>query len=318
MLNRVAESMFWVGRYAERAENHARFVDVHFHIRDDLETADSSRVWMKIVDALGDPQWYQQQYGALQEPEVLYYLTLDRQFSNSLVSCVAAARNNLRVVREKVPGDLWDSMNSTFLWLSERRREDIAEMSPFLFYREVKAKLASFQGSVHSLMPRDELWSMLESGRCLERAENTVRILQSVCSLVAEDRGATYTYLLAVLKSVSGYEAFRRLQQEELGLAPILHFLVLNEVFPRSIQYAFSMLESHLKSVRQREGRTNAHRDRTIRLASKIRSDLAWLDKGDIRTDAIEELLTGLLKSSDKLGESMAMSFFQDGGGIGA
>src|SRR5690606_35761764 len=107
MLNRTAEALFWIGRYMERAENHARLIDVYYHLQQDefmsnIQLAENQHndKWQRMVEALGSKASFEQAYGQYSEQTVLVYITLDRDNPNSLVSCISHARNNLRTLRE--------------------------------------------------------------------------------------------------------------------------------------------------------------------------------------------------------------------------
>ncbi|MEI7026363.1 alpha-E domain-containing protein [Paenibacillus sp. y28] len=317
MLNRIAEALFWTGRYAERAENHARLIDVHYHIRERSELEDDHRVWMRIIGAVSDPDKFLELYPVYSERDVLHYITLDINNTNSLLSCVSQARLNLRSVREKVPCELWESLNGFYLWLKEKQVEHILIDSPFLFYRKIKEQLAMFHGIAGSTMLRDELWSIMESGKYLERAENSLRILKSVAAGMNDSSHASYGYMQTVLKSVGGYEQYRRMSTEELKLETIVGFLILAESFPRSIHFAYSSLEENLQLIR-REGRGEQLHDKALRLATKQRIELAYLERDAMSGEGLEALLAQLLDSTNGLGEAMASTFFQYGEGASA
>lgn len=311
MLDRTAESLFWIGRYTERAENHARLIDVQYHLREDADAADAG-LWKRIVSAIGDLSAYEERYGEYREREVLHFLTLDPAQPNSLITCVVQARDNLKKVREQLPMDLWNLMNGFYLWL---RQVAIGEVlsEPHRFFERVKEGLSAFQGTVASIMLRDDSWHLMESGRYLERSENIVRLLQSVSQSLQERGESSFSYLLAVLKSVGGYEAYRRLAIEELTLEDVASFLLLQEAFPRSAHYAIASFESSMKAMRTQTNRSGAALDKIIRMAGKARSELSWLDRQDVTPATIETVTLQLLVTNRQLGEAMARAFFSPG-----
>lgn len=311
MLNRNAEALFWVGRYLERAENHARLIDVHYHLRLDGETTDSEHSWARIIDALGARNEYLQQYETFSEQSVLSFITLDRQYENSLFSCVTQARSNLRTLREKLPSELWDVLNRLYLWLSEKKKEDIIDESPHPIYRQVKERAALFLGMQQSVMLRENEWHFIESGRNLERAENTIRILQSVLLITAEKETVPYPYWLGVLKSVSGYQAFRRYYADDVSVEPIMEFLVSNHLFPRSVHFAISCLEDHLVKIEPGEASLQALKEKAIRAVVKMRAELACLEREDLSQIQLGSLLESLAGSCRKLGYAVETAFFR-------
>lgn len=312
MLNRNAEALFWIGRYMERAENHARLIDVHYHIQHEGDFAHEEHKWSRLIDAFGAREDYLQQFELFTERDVLSFITLDRGYGNSLFSCVAQARGNLRSIREKVPSELWDSVNSFYLWLGERQVADILDAGPNLFYRQVKEKVAVFQGLEHSVMQREQEWHFIESGRFLERAENTVRILQSVLSAIQADRAAPYPYLIAVLKSVSGYQAFRKVYADGLSAPHIIEFLLTKESFPRSVYFSFLQLEEHLGEISEYEGESGySSQEKALRKAGWLKAELGCLDREELTLPMTEQLMGKLTEGCRSLGRAMADTFFR-------
>lgn len=315
MLNRNAEALFWIGRYMERAENHARLIDVHYHLQHEGDFAHEEHKWSRLIDAFGARSEYRQQFDLFTERDVLSFMTLDRGYANSLFSCVSQARNNLRTIREKLPVELWETVNSLYLWLGECQVSDILDGGPNRFYRQVKERVAIFQGLEHSVMQREQEWHFIESGRYLERAENTVRILQSVFGAIAADKAAPYPYLIAVLKSVSGYQAFRRMYADGLSAQHIVEFLLTKETFPRSVYFSFVQLESHLGRVYVFEGESAGYsiQEKALRKAGWLKAELGCLDREELTLVRAEQLLGQMNEGCRSLGKTMADTFFRLG-----
>ncbi|WP_373233229.1 alpha-E domain-containing protein [Cohnella sp.] len=312
MLERIAESLFWIGRYTERAENHARLLDVYYHLRED-GSGKAEAVWKRIAEAIGDCELYEERYKEYRERDVLHFLTLDVTQANSILSCVILARDNLKKIREQLPSELWNLLNSFYLELKGVQIEEVMQQSPHRFFQRLKEGLAAFQGTAVSIALRDQSWHMLESGRHLERSENVVRLLQSVSQAAPELRKSSYAYTMAVLKSVGGYEAFRRLDLEEFSLEEVARFLVLQESFPRSVHFALAGFEQHLKAMRGESNNSSSALERMIRSAGKARSELGWLDRNDITMDTLNTVLEQLLGTNRQLGEAVAKYFFSPG-----
>lgn len=326
MLNRNAEALFWIGRYMERAENHARLIDVHYHMQMDQdalidqlaggEPEEHYSKWHRIVDALGSRDAYERGYGAYTEQDVLHYTTLDRDNDNSLVSCVSHARANVRTLREKLPSELWDTSNAFYLWLREKQPDEMMRESPHLFYGRIKEWTAQFQGLSQSVMPRENEWHFIECGRYLERGENTLRIIRSAM-LTASHEGWSnadaYPYLQAVLKSVSGYQAFRRYYADGLSVHAILEFVLLSSVFPRSLQFALYMLDDHMRSIELQDRALRVEHDRILRQVGKMRADLACVERDDLAIDSEGAIVVHLLQSFQQMGAIFAKTFFRMG-----
>lgn len=313
MLDRIAESLYWIGRYTERAENHARLLDVFYHLREDGDTGEES-VWRRMVESIGDTALYERKFGEYREREALYFLTIDPELDNSLLRCVAQARDNLRKIREQLPAELWSLLNGFYLWLRNVKPGEIVEESPHRLFQKVKDGLAAFQGTARSITPRDELWHMMEAGRHLERSENVIRLLQSVRGAFPGAGAASYGYTMAMLKSVGGTEAFRRLDIEEPGLEEVSRFLILQETFPRSVYYSLTRFERHLKALSPPSASgSGSGAERILRMAGKVRSELGYMDRSDITLGNLDQMLAQLSASIRQLEETMARTFFFPG-----
>jgi uncharacterized alpha-E superfamily protein len=168
-------------------------------------------------------------------------------------------------------------------------------------------------------MLRQNEWHFIESGRLLERTENTVRILQSVASgsmnsvadSLTEAESVPYPSMLAVLKSVSGYQAFRRFYADGMSEQHIMEFMINGESFPRSIQFSFTELEKHLKGIQLEANGQHLPHEKAIRQAGKMRAELACLESEDFTPGQVTGILGKLTSSCLGLGATMAAAFFQ-------
>ncbi len=250
MLSRVANSIYWMARYIERAENLARFVDVTSNILLDHNRAGEQ--WEPLVRATGDEALFEQRYGQYSSENVRQFLTFDADYSNSILSCVSAARENARTVREAISSEAWETLNEYFLSMKAASQKGI-EIANADLYTEVKRHSHLFSGIFDSTMSRDKGWYFANIGRFLERADKTSRILDVKYFTIlpnTSDVGTTVDDLLwsAVLRSVSGFEMFRK-QKYALTLERIVEFLVLDHRFPRSIHYCVRTAAGSLARV---------------------------------------------------------------------
>ncbi len=207
MSRRVMEDIFfWLGRYTERVDYHARLIDANFQEYQESSGFEADRLplWQRLMEMLGELQSYQTGHPEPGEKSILFFLTLDPDHANSIASCLNLARNNARAVRERIPGFVWEAINETYLWLRDKNISAIFEASPYLFYQHIKERIALFYGIADSSMLRRHEWHILQCGRYMERAENTVRILQMLvkCSEVCRDQVSPeqYQQLLTLLK----------------------------------------------------------------------------------------------------------------------
>lgn len=318
MLNRTAEALFWIGRYMERAENHARLIDVYYHLQQDefmsnIQLAENQHndKWQRMVEALGSKASFEQAYGQYSEQTVLVYITLDRDNPNSLVSCISHARNNLRTLREQAPTELWEVLNSFYLWLREQSSDGMLQESPHQFLSQIKNWCHMFYGCMHSVTPRQNEWNFMECGRYLERAENTLRILNAVPRDISGSiSGGSYLYLQAVLRSMSGYQAYRRIYADSISVERILEFVVLSTSFPRSVHFSFHKLIEHIRSLELHDKQLKIAHDRIYRQISKLSAELDCIELADLTCEKKDELTLSLLQSCSWIGNELGKTFF--------
>ncbi|MNI12515.1 hypothetical protein D3C73_657000 [compost metagenome] len=317
MMGRTAEALFWIGRYTERVENHARLIDVYYHIREDKDT-DEQQTWSRLINTIGNRPQFVDRYGKFTEHNTLQYITLDQQNTNSLLACTNHARANLRTIRERMPSEMWDILNSMYVWLKDKQTSDITSDSPHQFYRHIRDSLSMFQGASLSVMPRENEWYFVEAGRYLERAENLLRLLQSLSMIYDKEETSSYPFMLSVLRSVSGYEVFRKHYADTVSLVNITEFLLLDSSFPRSVSFCFSQLEKTLRSIEDDESDLSAALKKLARQVSKIKANLACMDREDIHSGKLDLTPTALLETCYQLGNQMSHIFFPNRQGVTA
>src|SRR4051794_3433258 len=221
MLRRIAESLFWIGRYVERADDTARILDVHVH--DVVDTVGDEGGGRRILlDVMGMPG-----EGALDTRRLAELLALDEKNPSSIVSSLRAARENARGARESISAEMWESLNAT--WHASALQVRAVELSgPDALFRFVPVRAALFFGLADSTMSRDDAWSFLVLGRSLERIDMTARLLSSRVGQPAVARD-----WVTLLSSCSAYEAFLRSVRHEVTPALAVEFLLLDRLFPR-------------------------------------------------------------------------------------
>ena len=175
LLSRVANAVYWLGRYIERAENVARFLDVNHNLMLDLPQ-DYSDQWQPIVDTTGDRALFQERYGAATQDNVVRFLAFDPEYPNSIYSCVLAARENARSVRETISSEMWQQINSLYLMItSESRKTEPTDLPTFC--HQVRMGCHLIHGILHVTMSHNEAWQFIRLGCQLERADKTTRLL---------------------------------------------------------------------------------------------------------------------------------------------
>jgi uncharacterized alpha-E superfamily protein len=252
MLSRVADSIYWVGRYLERAENVARFVDVNLNLMLDLANA-AKEQWAPLVQTSGDAEVFAERYGAATQDAVIHFLTFDADNPNSILSCVTAARDNARSVREIISSEMWEQVNSYFHMVRDAARGPDAHGALNDFYTRVKMASHLFNGIADSTMSHGEAFHFLHLGRMLERADKTLRILDVKYFILLPDVtevGSEFDSIQwsALLKSASANEMYRK-RYGALTRAKIVRFLLLDREFPRAVLYCVMEADACLHAI---------------------------------------------------------------------
>jgi uncharacterized alpha-E superfamily protein len=251
LLSRVADAVYWLGRYIERAENVVRFLDVNHNLTLDLPQEFAGQ-WQPIVDVTGDRAIFLERYGAATRDNVVRFLAFDPENPNSIYSCVLAARENARSVRETISSEMWQQINSLYLLLTaESRKTDPPDLPAFC--HQVRMGCHLIHGILHVTMSHNEAWQFIRLGTLLERADKTTRILDVKYFILLpsiSDVGTPYDDIQwsAVLKSVSGFEMYRK-RHGRISPGSIVEFLLLDAEFPRSFRYCISLADRALHFI---------------------------------------------------------------------
>ena len=310
LLSRVADAVYWMGRYIERAENVARFIDVNQNLMLDLPSGFGEQ-WQPIVDTTGDRAAFQAQHGEATERNVVQFLAFDTRNLNSIYSCVLAARENARSVRETISSEMWEQINSLYLLVSGESRKPLAEGLPE-FCRQVRMACHLFQGISHSTMSHNEAWHFIRLGTSLERADKTTRILDVKYFILlpsVSDVGTPYDDIqwAAVLKSVSGFEMYRkcfgRIMPER-----VVEFLLLDGEFPRALRYCIGLADNSLHSISgSRLGTFSCPSEQRLGL---LRSELDYAQVDSILQSGLHEFFDALQLKMNTIDECIRGDFF--------
>lgn len=275
MLSRIAESLFWVGRYIERAEDTARILDVNIHHLLEAPGIDEDRFCRMLLDAMGVPGPADERVDA---PTATELLAFDEGNPSSIVSSLTAARANARGVSEAISWEMWETLNATYNALPGQvglgRR-----VGPYGFFRFVRERSAILAGLTDSTMSKDDAWRFLVLGRSLERTDMLARLIAT-----AMGAGGSATDWVVMLRSCSAHEAFLRTYSREPEPQLAAEFLVLDRLFPRSIFCALSNAEQVLGELDPRAGRAGSY-DEARRLLGLVRAGLEFRTIGEILDD---------------------------------
>ncbi len=309
MLSRVADAIYWMSRYVERAENLARFVDVTHHMSLDLPPG-SEQQWEALVFASGDQEFFAENYGEPTRENVIRFLTFDRNYSASILSCLHAARENARSVRESISSEMWEQINQFYLSIKEASKSNLVGCPTELF-DYVKNASHLFIGITIATFAHGEAWHFSRLGRTLERADKTSRILDvKYFTLLPSvyDIGTPIDDLQwsAVLQSVSGFEMFRKRYH---GITPkrVVEFLVLDTQFPRAILHCIQTASDSLHEISGTP--QGSFQNSAEKCLGRLRSDLAYSTVNEIITNGLHEFLDSLQQKLNQVGESIYNTF---------
>ncbi len=311
MLSRVADSIYWMSRYVERAENVARFIDVNLNLMlDSLDGADQQ--WQPLVKTTGDDEDFSKRYGEATQRNVIQFLTFDRDNPNSIISCLRGARENARSVREIISSEMWLRLNQFYLMVNGAAGGRKGLESPHDFFDEVKRNGHLFTGVTDSTMTHGEPWHFCRLGRKLERADKTSRILDVKYFLLLRsvaDVGTAFDDVqwAAVLRSASAFEMYRK-RQGRISPKGIVQFLLLDAEFPRAIRFCLSAARDSLYAISGTPPGTFCNT--AEKMLGQLCSDLAYAHVDDIVNAGLHEYLDDFQTRMNRLGAGIHETFF--------
>lgn len=311
MLSRVANSIYWMARYLERAENIARFVDVNLHLMLD-STVESEEQWEPLVIVSGDYEHFKQKYGVATKDNVINFLTFDRDNPNSIISSVTSARENARTVREVISSEMWAEVNKFYLILLDAETSGEALDTPYDFYNQIKMQSHLFIGTTDTTMSHGEAWHFDQLGRLLERADKTSRILDVKYYLLlprVEDVGSPIDNIgwAALLNSASAFEMYRK-KFRRITPTDVATFLILNLEFPRSIRYCLLKAQISLHEITGND--IGTFQNKAERRLGRLRSELDYANIDEIISLGLHEFLDGFQTKLNGVGDAIFDTFF--------
>lgn len=310
MLSRVADAVYWLNRYIERAENVARFVEVNLNLLMDSPVGMAEQ-WNPLIEVTGDRALFQKLYGGEATADnVLNFLTFDTRSPNSIRSCVRAARENARSVRETISSEMWEQVNAFYLQVEEASQIETTR-DCHSFYSDVKVASHHFAGVTNATQSRSESWHFGQLGQLLERADKTTRILDVKYFVLLPSVDAVGSPIddlqwIALLKSASAYEMYRKVEHT-ISPAGVANFLILNPYFPRSIKFCLNRAEYSLNHIAQTERHDNSLASQ--RSLGRLRAELEYLTLDEIFQQGLHEFLDDMQRKFNEIGEHISKDF---------
>jgi uncharacterized alpha-E superfamily protein len=311
MLSRVADSVYWMSRYIERAENVARFVDVNLQLLLDAPEGQDQQ-WDPLVAITGDHAEFARRYGPASESSVIKFLTFDGDNPNSIFSCVRTARENARSVREIISSEMWLQLNRFYLMVNSAAQECGRLDQREGFYDGVKQASHLFSGITDATMAQSEAWHFNRLGRMVERADKTSRILDVKYFLLlrsAQDVGTPFDDIqwVAVLRSASAFEMYRK-RHGRISPRGVVEFLMLDREFPRAIQFCLLAARDSLHAISGTPLGTFRHPPE--KLLGQLCSDLAFAAVDEVVQHGLHEYLDELQTKLNQVGQGIVETFF--------
>jgi uncharacterized alpha-E superfamily protein len=302
MLSRVADSLYWMSRYLERAEHTTRLLDVNLNLMLDESAASAERRWQRALFALGRPkdiEWTGEPYGLTQA------LTFDTTNKASILSCIIAARENSRHVREQISTEQWHRLNSLYLQVTRPEIQAAGQAKalaagitqPSEFLQSVMEAVHQFQGVTDSTMNHGEGWQFIQVGRYIERASATALLLEAYHKDLwghPERIGEDNEYLdwMGLLRSATAFEAYCKVYTADLTPDHIFEFLLLDAEFPHSVRFSIDSMQCALEKIQGDSGKSRA--ETLHRLSGRLQGSLSYSSANEILNQDVVGYLRGL------------------------
>jgi uncharacterized alpha-E superfamily protein len=311
MLSRVANSIYWMARYIERAENLARYIEVSLNVI--LDQPDSAEhQWKPLILATGDEAVFSERYGKPDAQSVIHFLTFDPEYANSIKSCLTQARENARTIREAISSEAWEQINEFYHWLRKSQQKEMPLDQLAQFYERARLHSHLFSGILDATMSHGEGWHFANLGKLIERADKTSRILDvKYFTLLpnVQDVGTTIDDLQwsAVLRSVSGFEVYRK-RHRTITVPRVVEFLFLEREFPRAVRFCLEGADRSLHAISgSREG---DYKNLAEQRLGQLRSTLAYADAQQIIDSGLHEFVDDFQVKLIEIDEAIFDTFF--------
>lgn len=311
MLSRVAESMYWMARYIERAENVARIMDANYHMILDLPSGVGEQ-WEPLIVTTGDEELFKEFYDEFNRENVVHFLTFDARNPNSILSCLRMARENARSVREWISSEMWQQINTFYLLVKDASRQGGRIELPHEFFVEVMLASHLFTGLSQNTMTHGEGWQFARLGRMLERADKTARIIDVKYFILlpsVEYIGTPFDHILwgSILRSASAFEMYRK-RFGQIVPDQIIEFMVLDSEFPRAIHHCLIIAELSLRNISgTMRGRFTNRAEKTL---GRLLADIDYTTIDDIKSIGLHEFIDGLQTRLNETSEVVFDTFF--------
>lgn len=303
MLSRVADSLYWMSRYLERAEHTARLLDVQLTLMLDQVDSSPDRCWQRVAESLG----ISPDAGQGDPRRLLQGLMFDLAHHSSVVACIVAARENARQVREQVSSEMWEQLNRLFHEVKKVDARESWDQQPLDFLYAVREGTALFQGLADSTMSHGEGWHFIQVGRALERARATARLVdvQSREFLAGTRWGSDgdHPEWIGLLKSCAAYEAYCKVYTANVRPDRVAEFLLLNPEFPHSVRFSVDALRLSLVAIQ--ESVSTRKSERVERLAGRLQATLSFSHIDEVLAAGLDPYLDSVQRQCGQIHDAL-------------
>jgi uncharacterized alpha-E superfamily protein len=315
MLSRIADSLFWMARYVERAEETARILDVNYHMMLEQSPQSYGLRWEPLIAMAGEEKPFQQLYPQADAHTVFEFLAFRPDNPNSVVQCIGKARENARTIRERISREMWEDINRTYHMVKEFSPEEEIAAGPHRFCDAVKFACHRLHGVADATLAHDEGWQFQRVGWSLERAEATARLVDVQYYRLQDAQGLALTpahhQWLALLRSVGAFEAYHRQYHAPILPEKVAEMLILQPYHPRSIRFSSTEVQAGLKAISGNE--PGSYANEAERLAGKVLESLRYDTIEEILTRGLHLYLADLMRTFRSIGDEIARTYFYYG-----
>ncbi len=306
MLSRVADSLYWMNRYIERAEHTARVIAVKLDSMIEQSPEDARASWTRVVAALQDAAWTDLPPDAV---AITKRLAFDRRNESSLIASLTFARDNARQVREALSNDVWSTLNRLYLQFSAIRGDSIWVHAPAALFREALDEMQALEGVTYSTISHGEGWYFLELGKYIERAQLLGRLLDT--HFRPDQVAPKYFDWLVLLKFCTAFEPYTKLYTASIRPQKIAEFLLFDSEFPHSIRFSIDRLTEALARVAP--GAPPARRAAVERLAGRLKASVDFGQIDELMSGGIATFLGDIIRQCEKIHEVLYASYITYG-----
>ena len=310
MLSSTADHLYWMARSMERAENTARMLDVTYRMSLLKQaTVEPHHEWRAMLSISGLHEDFEARYSEPSADKVMHFMALDRQNPGSIYNSIFNARENARAVRGSITSEMWEALNHTWLEMRKKPAEGIAELGVSRFFEWVKERSHLSRGITYGTLLRDDTFRFLRLGSFLERADNTARILDVKYHILLpspSDIGGAADYYQwgAILRSVSAFEAYRKIYRDQIKPKRVAELLILRSDMPRSLTSCMEVVNRLLQEI------NGSRSGELLRRCGLLHGQLRFGSIDDIFAGGLHEYLSAFLERIYDLGDLINTTYF--------